>query len=490
MSGGADGQYEIISYDMTTATEIFRSKSGPMFPKAALDGYLYLDWWDSRLGLVGGKRLIWRNGQPWLSSEGWAASGGKIDFDPTRRRFYQVTETSLRVFDAKTMAMVIYLPPPLEGTFERYDRTTDQLQFRLDGQLYVWPAGAIQLPEPEPLITSPVPTTSLRFLAISPNWPADQTLFGLWSHPSRIDNLVMRLNTCDERGDLLYISQDGGQTWARSLAGLGGDICGLINKVAVSPDYAHDQTLLASIIGFGIFKSTDGGKLWRPSGAGLSHMHILEIVFSPGFANDQTAFAFAWPPGDRFYRSTDGGHSWQLLDSPSRNIVLSPDFEQDHLLIGWDYMDSSKKLYMSRDRGDSWALMSNSPKGVGISMLSIAPLFSKWQTLFAYGRDYDQNQNALYRSMDGGHSWKVVLTELSSVKQLVYAPDIEVNPPVFLLAGETVYRSNDGGRTWAEFELPGGIVPTALAISPDFAQDGLLFVGTADGQVITVDGGQ
>jgi hypothetical protein len=35
--------------------------------------------------------------------------------------------------------------------------------------------------------------------------------------------------------------------------------------------------------------------------------------------------------------------------------------------------------------------------------------------------------------------------------------------------------------------LPTGITPSALAISPDFAQDGLLFVGTADGQVIALD---
>jgi hypothetical protein len=64
----------------------------------------------------------------------------------------------------------------------------------------------------------------------------------------------------------------------------------------------------------------------------------------------------------------------------------------------------------------------------------------------------------------------------------------ENNRPVFLLGGGKIYHSSDGGQTWAKFELPTGIVPTALAISPNFGRDGLLFVGTKDGRVVTVDG--
>ena len=72
----------------------------------------------------------------------------------------------------------------------------------------------------------------------------------------------------------------------------------------------------------------------------------------------------------------------------------------------------------------------------------------------------------------------------ADIQQLVYAPNIEEDRPIFLLAGETVYHSGDGGLTWQAFDLPADIVPTALAISPSFTQDRLLFIGTAGGRVV------
>ena len=53
-----------------------------------------------------------------------------------------------------------------------------------------------------------------------------------------------------------------------------------------------------------------------------------------------------------------------------------------------------------------------------------------------------------------------------------------------------IYRSIDGGMSWEEVELPVKMLPTALAISPTFDQDGLLWLGTADGRVISLEGAQ
>jgi photosystem II stability/assembly factor-like uncharacterized protein len=112
------------------------------------------------------------------------------------------------------------------------------------------------------------------------------------------------------------------------------------------------------------------------------------------------------------------------------------------------------------------------------------------------------HDHTLYRSADGGKSWDAVLNIASPIgggalvvpAQLVYAPAGEANRQVFLLvrirdnvdpASErgTLYRSGDGGLTWQEVGLPEGVSPTVLTMSPNFAEDGLLFLGTADGQV-------
>jgi photosystem II stability/assembly factor-like uncharacterized protein len=95
--------------------------------------------------------------------------------------------------------------------------------------------------------------------------------------------------------------------------------------------------------------------------------------------------------------------------------------------------------------------------------------------------------------------WDTVLSGASSDQwQLRYSPEIEENRPIFLLSGgyragmrtsgdqATLYRSRDGGLTWRTVHLEESIVPTALAISPRFREDGLLFVGTNDGRVLTL----
>jgi len=119
-----------------------------------------------------------------------------------------------------------------------------------------------------------------------------------------------------------------------------------------------------------------------------------------------------------------------------------------------------------------------------------------------------RSDGSLYRSDNGGVSWDVVLTTPPPVyvhmpflgfPQLTYGPEIEGRRKVFLVTAAedritfpsslrgTLYRSGDGGLTWQELELPEDVSPTALALSPNFARDGLLFVGTADGRVLTLE---
>jgi photosystem II stability/assembly factor-like uncharacterized protein len=286
--------------------------------------------------------------------------------------------------------------------------------------------------------------------------------------------------------------------------------------LGLSPSFVEDQTVLAGVGGWGLFRSTDRGRLWTPSGRGLLKIAPSQILLSPGFARDHIALARA--KTGEIYRSDDGGLTWQSLPITLGLLATSPEFEQDQTLMGANYDDSTQqtKLYLSRDGGYHWDQLAYLPQGVNLNLLTLAPLFGKWHVAFAF-----DNNGVLYRSSDGGFNWEAVLNTVYSVDdsgiinlepapgseeylsffssppQLVIAPDLEVKRSVFFLVNTraitpnpasiqgTLYYSKDGGLTWQVAQLPDNIVPTALAVSPDFARDGLLFLGTVDGQVKT-----
>jgi hypothetical protein len=50
-----------------------------------------------------------------------------------------------------------------------------------------------------------------------------------------------------------------------------------------------------------------------------------------------------------------------------------------------------------------------------------------------------------------------------------------------------IYQSKDGGQTWQTLQLAGDVKPTAMAISPNFARDRTLFIGTAEGQALALE---
>jgi hypothetical protein len=492
--------HTLLSYDMTTDTEIARRGVDSTFSATAFDGYLYGSSW-YRMG--DGFRWAWRDGQPWFQSSDWSYGVPAFQVDAKRQRLYGLDAGGLYVFDARTMALIMIAPLPVDGQLVGYDPKTDQLYFLVNGGLRLWPASAVRTPTPQPFTVSRPPTTSVRSLLVSPAWAQDRTVFGVW-------NAEDALGTCWVFGGFggpLHVSHDGGSTWGRSWGGLP-EGCDSLSALAVSPDYARDRTLLAGVVGLGMFRSNDGGQLWEPSSAGLLSMHIEQILLSPGFARDRTAFAWVAPAGGQgaIYRSRDGGHSWQLFDVELGLVAMSPEFDQDHTLIGVRHSDVDPEqgweLHISRDGGDHWTRVGSTPSGKSVDLLSLAPLFAKWNVLFVFTSD-----QTLYRSADGGQSWDAVLSIADPIfvdpfvvpRQLVYAPNSEVNRPVFLLVrtrqdvtdplSERVmlYRSADGGLTWQEVKLPEDVSATTLACSPDLTQDGLLFVGTADGRVLTFE---
>ena len=141
-------------------------------------------------------------------------------------------------------------------------------------------------------------------IAISPNYPQDQTLF-----VSSYDGL--------------FKTMDGGNSWQPvAIADVARDRT-FLEGVALSPNYGQDGTVMVSLRGKGLYKSVDGGESFAPIGdASLAFSRLYNvpcagrpIEFSPNYAKDNTIFGFGTANTD-IYRSTDGGTTWESLTTP------------------------------------------------------------------------------------------------------------------------------------------------------------------------------
>ena len=478
----------LVSFEMNVHVQI-TLQGVPSGPVTAFNGYLYGSGW-YRMGM--GYRWTWWGGQPWFVSEGWNYSG-RLFVDAPRSRLYEFGgDYGFRAFDLETMDLLFVLSNPPVCAPTGYDPATGQFYCVQDGQVTTWAGDAILAPTPEAPEIVDLPAKPVQRLLAASTGLQSHTLFGLWDYGMTEDICFL----WGAQGGLFYVSADGGKAWAQPRGGLGGG-CQRVSAFAVSPDYATDQTIFVSLVGNGIFRSTDGGRLWQPASTGQRSMLVDQILLSPGFESDRMAFSWSRVQGQgSLYRSLDGGATWEELGADLSLVAMSPEFDQDGVLMSV----SAGQVVASRDRGETWKPGGSVPEGDSFAWLSLAPLYDRWQVVFAFG---DASRN-LYRSVDGGRSWDVVLPVEGQTfgpfpPQLDYGPETERGRLLFLLATNTdpnadpptvqgtLYRSEDGGLSWEVLELPADLVPTALAISPTYAQDGLVWLGTADGRVLSLE---
>jgi photosystem II stability/assembly factor-like uncharacterized protein len=110
---------------------------------------------------------------------------------------------------------------------------------------------------------------------------------------------------------------------------------------------------------------------------------------------------------------------------------------------------------------------------------------------------FSARASGLYRSEDGGDTWRTSLDSLNlreplSVQALLISPKFGRDRQVFIGIGGGILRSWDGGQKWERAYLPSPPpLISALVISPNYENDGKLFAGTLeDGILCSSDEGR
>lgn len=266
--------------------------------------------------------------------------------------------------------------------------------------------------------------------------------------------------------------------------------------------------------GNGIYKSSDGGKSFQNLGLQSTHA-IGRVLVNPKQSDDVCVCATGhlWGyEGDRgLFQTMDGGKTWKKLinglpndgktgctdlirDSKNPNVMYAAFYHR--LRQPWHFHSGGEKggIYKSIDNGKTWTQLTNglpTPTGrIGLAISQQNPDVvmalveaKKSNTLRTAG-------SGVYRSEDGGASWKYVNTYNN---RPFYYSQIRINPTndqkVYLLTTRFMV-SDDGGNTFkngsADQEVHGDF--HSMWLDPN---DGKRFyLGADKGFSITHDEGQ
>ena len=259
-------------------------------------------------------------------------------------------------------------------------------------------------------------------------------------------------------------------------------------------------------VGDGVYKSTDAGNTWTHLGL-RDAQQIPKIAVDPKNPNRLFVAALGHPYGPNeergIFRSTDGGESFQRvlfkdvntggkdvdIDPSNPDIVFATMWEQRQ--GPWEngaWNGTNGGMFKSTDGGTTWKpLKQGLPDGIIDAEIGIAP--SNPRRIYATV-EATENGTGIYRSDDGGETWARSTTDSRPTSRINEAvPHVHPKDPDTLIVTDIVsYKSTDGGRTFVPFKgAPGGDDNQNLWWNPNDPNIMLLVVD--QGAVVTLNGG-
>ncbi|MEM9649189.1 MAG: hypothetical protein AAF969_11970 [Bacteroidota bacterium] len=257
--------------------------------------------------------------------------------------------------------------------------------------------------------------------------------------------------------------------------------------------------------GWGVYRSVDAGKNWTHLGLKETE-RIKRIVVDP--TNPDVACVCAlgkeWGPNPErgVFKTTDGGKNWEKIlyideDTGCADIAMEP---SNHRVMyagmwtfrrkPWRFDDGGKNtaIYRTMDGGETWKkIMKGLPKTPmarpGIHIAKSKPNIIYLMTEF-------QGGGTAFRSEDRGDSWTMVNDDPNINFRPFYYSDVRVdpnNPDILFSISGRLSRSEDGGKTWEQIAKTVHGDHQALWIDP--TNSNRILNGSDGGFQVSYDGG-
>lgn len=278
---------------------------------------------------------------------------------------------------------------------------------------------------------------------------------GRWDVVSSITPMAPNLATWDYLGP----SNVGGRTRA----------------ILFDPLFASNQTMYAGGVAGGVFKSTDAGSSWNPTGtATLTNLAVSTMAMSP--SDSQTIlvgtgegyFNIDAVRGNGIFKTTDGGTTWaQIAATNNSNFYYVNRIVYSGANAGYVYAATGSGLWQSTDSGATWTRILNPGLTGGCMDVVVRNDQAGDEAVTSCG-EFNQGKvfhNAAAKTTPS--SWTEVLnssnigsgiarTSLAIApndQSYVYALSSRVQPNYAL---RSVYRSTDGGANFTAMHTYSG----------------------------------
>jgi photosystem II stability/assembly factor-like uncharacterized protein len=227
--------------------------------------------------------------------------------------------------------------------------------------------------------------------------------------------------------------------------------------------------------GGGVWKTTDGGRMWQPIFDDEHVASIGAVAVAPSNSDVVYVGTGEQTEGNGMYKSTDAGATWTHIGLEDTKYISSvivdprnPDIVivgvLGHPILGTAAASKTRGVYKTTDGGKTWTRTLYKDDFAGISDMVVDP--NNPRVLYAgvwHPRAFrappdpgkEKEQDAwIYKSTDEGSSWKQLPGDGLPPDQLgriglAVAPG-DRGRRVFLIASPGLFRSDDGGENWRQ----------------------------------------
>ena len=273
---------------------------------------------------------------------------------------------------------------------------------------------------------------------------------------------------------------DAGSNWKNISDKFFGGSIGAVTIAPSDPTILYvgegENTLRGNVSeGFGIWRSDDGGRNWRNLGL-KDTRHIIRIIVHPKDPDIVwvAAIGHLFGPNEErgIFKTLDGGKTWKKVlyvnnQAGASDLVMEPGNPAVFYAGSWRIqrtpysMESGGQgsgLWKSTDGGNTWKNITANkglPKGLwGIVGVAVSP--SNTDKIYAL---IENPSGGLFVSNDAGETWTLVSSDNNIRQRAWYYTKLFVDPKnennVFVLNVDFL-KSSDGGKTFRNIRTPHG----------------------------------